>query len=212
MLPSARARAHPRSVPRTTRLACALLILVATGATMAAPSPINAPPAAATLVLTGSAARVDRAADSARAVRLTLEGVPPALASIPVAPRAAKDGEPAPQGAPLIQPTAAALAAVPPGVPVVLILTTADGAQRSLVATVSGTPQWFPDSGTASLDAELVGDEGARVGLARGAASLYLSAPGGLGPTNLPGRLASAGSSGNGTATGAALLIDVAIV
>lgn len=200
-------------------------------------SAINAPPAAATLVVTGAGARVDRAADSARAVRLALTGVPPAVASVPVAPPPSSsankhhdsDGAAPPRPAPLIQATAAALAAVPAGAPLVLVLTTADGAQRSLVARATGPPVWVAaaagdggadaSSGTVSVEAELVGDDGARVALARGAAAAYFGAPGGLGPTNLPGRLASAAAApaGNGTDApppvgGAALLIDVAIV
>jgi hypothetical protein len=177
---------------------------------MAEGTVVNSPPAAATLLFLGRAARVDRAADSARAVRLTLEGAAPAVASLPPF-LSANASSSSSSPAPLIQRAAPALAAVPPGAPLTLILTTADGAQRSLVArTTASPPQWLEEEeggGPASLavDAELVGGP-ADVGLGRGAAAVYVSAPGGLTPANLPARLES------GAGTGAALMIDVRIV
>ena len=47
-----------------------------------APEAVNAPPAAATLIFLGTSARVDRAADSASRIRVTVEGSPPVAASI----------------------------------------------------------------------------------------------------------------------------------
>ena len=209
---------RPPRAAAAAALYCCLctLLLAASRGSMAAPSPINAPPAAYTLVLTGVTARIDRAADSAGAARLTLEGVPPAAASIPAASPAPGDARA--RTAPSIQSAGAALAAVPAGAPLVLIITTTDGAQRSLVARATGPPQWTPPSGAGgggavSLDAELVGDDGSLVSLARGAAGAYFGAPARLTPANLPGRLlASAAGAANGTAAGAALMIDMAIV
>lgn len=189
---------------RQLAVLCLLLVVawVVAGPAMAAAEAVNAPPAAASLLLLGSAARVDRAADSAGAVRLTLEGVSPAAASLP--PNGSSAGIPAP----LIQAAGPALAAVPPGAPVTLILTTADGAQRSLVARATAPPQWLADDGgrghTVAVEAELVGPAG--VSLGRGAAASLVSTPGALRATNLPSRLESA------VGAGAALMIDVKIV
>ena len=180
---------------------------------MAAAEVVNAPPAAATLVLLGSGGRVDRAADSAGAVRLTLQGAAPVAAAFPPSPppvRAGGGNASAARPAPLIQGAAAALAAVPAGAPLVLTLTTADGVRRSLVARVAGTPQWLtaggddasPMSMDVSVEAELVAGA-ADVSLSRGAAAAHLGAPGGLTRTNLPSGLVGAPGAG------AALMVDV---
>jgi len=164
------------------------------------PAGVNAPPAGATLILLGTSATLDRAADSGSRVRIALAGSPPTLASVPVS--TGPDGRPAP---PQTQAVASALAALPPRSPLVLVGAAPDGAQRSVVLALGDTPpaSSAPDSNgivTVVFEGDVV-DSPADVALSRGAAAGYVSAPGRVSRAALPARAAFAG--------GAAVYVDV---
>lgn len=169
-----------------------------------APDAVNAPPAAATLVLLGTAARVDRAADSGSRIRVTLEGCPPVAASIS-ATQQQHLGRPPPQAVSAPR----ALAALPARAPATLVATGADGAAKTLIFALAGPPQVVAsqeDNSTAAITIALEGDivdEPKDVTLAKGAAAASLHAPGRLTRSTVPGRLAFDEKSG------AALYIDV---
>ena len=148
---------------------------------------MNAPPAGATLILLGTSATLDRAADSGSRVRIALAGSPPTLASVPVS--TGPDGRPAP---PQTQAVASALAALPPRSPLVLVGAAPDGAQRSVVLALGDTPpaSSAPDSNgivTVVFEGDVV-DSPADVALSRGAAAGYVSAPGRVSRAALPAR------------------------
>lgn len=164
---------------------------------------VNAPPAGATLVLLGSSATLDRAADSGSRVRITLVGAPPGLASVPVA--AAPDGSRATP--PQLQGTAAALAALPPRAPVVLVGTGPDGAHKVVVLSLADPPaaaQFLPADSSSparvAIDGDVVAGPG-DVSLSRGAAAAYVAGPGRLTRSSIPARATFGG--------GAAVYIDV---
>ena len=178
-----------------------------------APDAVNAPPAAATLIFLGAAARLDRAADSASRIRVSVEGCPPLAASIS-APSGRRQqqqqqqriGRPAPQAV----RAARALAALPAGAPATLVETGSDGAQKTLILALAGPPRvsrWSEsDNATAAITISLEGDivdEPKDVSLANGAAAASLHSPGRLTRSTAPGRLAFDGESG------AALYVDV---
>ena len=179
-----------------------------------APDAVNAPPAAATLIFLGAAARLDRAADSASRIRVSVEGCPPLAASIS-APSGRRQqqqqqqqriGRPAPQAV----RAARALAALPAGAPATLVATGSDGAQKTLILALAGPPRvsrWSEsDNATAAITISLegdIGDEPKDVSLANGAAAASLHSPGRLTRSTAPGRLAFDGESG------AALYVDV---
>jgi hypothetical protein len=171
-----------------------------------APDAVNAPPAAATLIFLGAAARLDRAADSASRIRVSVEGCPPLAASIS-APSGRRQqqqqqqriGRPAPQAV----RAARALAALPAGAPATLVATGSDGAQKTLILALAGPPQvsrWSEsDNATAAITISLEGDivdEPKDVSLANGAAAASLHSPGRLTRSTAPGRLAFDGESG----------------
>ena len=202
-------------MPRTrlSALLCFFLIAIAsTTTTMASPtstsgpfpppSAVNAPPAAATLVLLATSARLDRAADSGSRLRVSIRGAPPAAVSISGGPFQERQGRPPPQ---LINATAA-LAALPPKAPAVVVATGADGAQKTLILSLEGPPQVFSQqeqeegggnstsssSSNSALSIALEGDivdEGKDVSLNHGAAAALLNAPGRLTRSSVPGRL-----------------------
>jgi len=178
-----------------------------------APDAVNAPPAAATLIFLGAAARLDRAADIASRIRVSVEGCPPLAASIS-APSGRRQqqqqqpriGRPAPQAV----RAARALAALPAGAPATLVATGSDGAQKTLILALAGPPRvsrWSEsDNATAAITISLEGDivdEPKDVSLANGAAAASLHSPGRLTRSTAPGRLAFDGESG------AALYVDV---
>ena len=178
-----------------------------------APDAVNAPPAAATLIFLGAAARLDRAADSASRIRVSVEGCPPLAASIsapsgrrPQPQPQQRIGRPAPQAV----RAARALAALPAGAPATLVATGSDGAQKTLILALAGPPRvsrWSEsDNATAAITISLEGDivdEPKDVSLANGAAAASLHSPGRLTRSTAPGRLAFDGESG------AALYVDV---
>ena len=160
---------------------------------------VNAPPAGATLVLLGSSATLDRAADSPSRVRVTLIGAPPAVASVPIG--AADGGRTNP---PQLQAAAAALAALPPKAPVVLVGTGPDGAHKCVVLSLAETPPQVLAADAASparvaLDGDVVAGP-QDVTLAKGAAAAYVSGPGRLTRSTVPARATFGG--------GAAVYID----
>lgn len=174
-----------------------------------APDAVNAPPAASTLILLGTAARVDRAADSGSRIRVTVEGCPPVAASIS-ATQQQHLGRPPPQAV----SASRALAALPAKAPATLVATGADGAAKTLIFALAGPPRVVSSSGednnstasaaaiTIALEGDIV-DEPKDVTLAKGAAAGSLHSPGRLTRSTVPGRLAFDERSG------AALYIDV---
>lgn len=166
---------------------------------------VNAPPAAATLVLLATSARLDRAADSGSRLRVSVRGAPPVAASVSAGPVQERQGRPAPQAV----GAAAALAALPQKTPAVVVATGADGAQKTLILSLEGPPQVFHDdeegeknnnstssassaSAAAALSIALEGDivdDGRDITLAKGAADALLNAPGRLTRSTVPGRL-----------------------
>ena len=174
-----------------------------------APDAVNAPPAAMTLVFLGTAARLDRAADSASRIRVTVEGSPPVAASISASTQQHL-GRPPPQAV----SASRALAALPARAPATLVATGADGASKTLIFALAGPPQVLSqqqsgdDSNstaaaiTIALEGDIV-DEPKDVTLAKGAAAGSLHAPGRLTRSTVPGRLAFDERSG------VALYVDV---
>ena len=175
-----------------------------------APEAVNAPPAAATLIFLGTSARVDRAADSASRIRVTVEGSPPVAASISASTQQHL-GRPPPQAV----GASRALAALPARAPATLVATGADGASQTLIVSLAGAPQVLQQSEdnnnnstatattiTIALEGEIV-DEPKDVTLAKGAAAGSLHSPGRLTRSTVPSRLAFDEKSG------AALYVDV---
>lgn len=166
-------------------------------------SVVNAPLAGATLVLLGASATLDRAADSASRVRVTLIGAPPGLASVPIA--AAPDGSRA--SPPQLQATAAALAALPARAPIVLVGVGPDGAQKTVVLSLADAPeraQFLAADATSPARVALDGDVvtgPADMSLSRGAAAAYVAGPGRLTRASIPARATFGG--------GGAVYIDV---
>lgn len=167
------------------------------------PDAVNAPPAAATLVLLGTSARLDRAADSGSRIRVTVDGSPPLAASISAAAQQHL-GRPPPQAV----AAAPALAALPAKAPATLVATGTDGASKTLLFALAGPPQVLrsEDNSTSAITVALEGDiidEAKDVTLAKGAAAASLHAPGRLTRSTVPSRLSFDAKSG------AALYVDV---